>query len=139
MEHFSRKFVFMRHTMILVVTKYMVSNKINHMSYLTCPHNPLQSGFIKSLNAKSVNRGMKDAEKLMSFNTTIFFSTVCPIKPAPVLEITTLFPSAVFHFPAKSSVTSWAKVMALVNNAHNRTTIFLYPINLSGNCLNKIT
>ncbi|MEY3759678.1 MAG: hypothetical protein RIR39_1169 [Pseudomonadota bacterium] len=33
--------------MILVVTKYMVSNKINHMSNLTHPHNPLQSAEIK--------------------------------------------------------------------------------------------
>ena len=39
--------------MILVVTKYMVSNKINHMSYLTCPHNPLQSEFFYLIIAHS--------------------------------------------------------------------------------------
>jgi len=37
--------------MILVVTLRTLSNKINHMSNLNPPHNPVQSEFLKSLIA----------------------------------------------------------------------------------------
>ena len=54
--------------MILVVTKYMVSNKINHMSYLTCPHNPLQSVNIH-INIDAPNVGIA---KIIAINVNVF-------------------------------------------------------------------